>query len=89
MLLEHRKSGVFSKSQGELCDRLHAVAQRVETVVVDDLDGVSLADETVRFAVDGTAYEIDLTAQHAADLRSFLNSYVAAARRLPGRRKAG
>lgn len=80
---------MFSKSQDELCDRLHSVAQRVETVMVDDLDGMSLADETVRFAVDGTAYEIDLTAQHAADLRSSLNAYVAAARRLPGRRKAG
>lgn len=66
------------------------MAQRVETVLLDDLDGVNLADETIRFGIDGAAYEIDLTAEHAAELRSFLNAYVGAARRLSGRRlKAG
>jgi len=65
------------------------MAQRVETVVIDDLDGVSPADETIRFAIDGASYEIDLTAEHAEDLRSHLNTYVGAARRIPGRLKAG
>ena len=66
------------------------MAQRVETVLLDDLDGVNLADETIRFGIDGAAYEIDLTAEHAAELRSVLNAYVGAARRLSGRRlKAG
>lgn len=65
------------------------MGQRVKTVVIDDLDGVSPADETIRFAIDGTAYEIDLTVDHAEELRSSLNMYVGAARRLRGRYKAG
>lgn len=66
------------------------MAQRIETLLVDDLDGVSMADETVRFAIDGTNYEVDLTARHAAELRSALNAYVGVARKVSGRRlKAG
>lgn len=66
------------------------MAQRVETVLIDDLDGVSLADETMRFGIDGAVYEIDLTARHAAELRASLNAYVGAARRLASNRlKAG
>jgi hypothetical protein len=57
---------------------------------VDDLDGSISADETVRFAIDGEDYEIDLSAVHAAELRYSLNIYVGAARRLRARRlKAG
>ena len=37
------------------------VAQKVEVVLVDDLDG-SEAAETVSFGVDGRHYEIDLSA---------------------------
>lgn len=62
------------------------MARRFETTLVDDLDGVSPADETVGFAVDGADYEIDLTADHAADLRAALNVYVGVARRIAGRR---
>ena len=64
------------------------MAQRVEIILIDDLDGVSLAEETVRFALDGTAYEIDLSANHAAELRAHLNAYVGAARRSGGRRSS-
>jgi hypothetical protein len=62
------------------------VAKRIETCRVDDLDGSSEADETIRFAVDGSEYEIDLTACHAAEFRSTLNLYVGAARKITGRR---
>lgn len=62
------------------------MAQRVETVLLDDLDGLSPADETIRFGVDGALYEIDLSAEHAVEFRSFLNAYVGAARRVAGRR---
>lgn len=66
------------------------MAQRVEMTLVDDLDGVSLADETIRFGIDSAIYEIDLTTRHAAELRAFLNAYVGAARRISGSRlKAG
>ena len=44
-------------------------------VLVDDLDG-SPADETVNFALDGRNYEIDLSKEHAAELREFLKPYM-------------
>lgn len=59
------------------------MAQRV--VLIDDLDGDPAA-ESVMFSVDGSHYEIDLTADHAAELRSAFQIWVAAARRVGGRR---
>jgi hypothetical protein len=56
------------------------VAQKVQTLFVDDLDG-SEADDTVRFGLDGTDYEIDLNAKRARALRDALAPYVGAARR--------
>ena len=61
------------------------VLKKVETIV-DDLDGVSQADETVPFGLDGHAMEIDLTAQHAAQFRTTMRKWVDAARRTGGRR---
>jgi|SRR5690242_12599664 hypothetical protein len=61
------------------------MAQRVNIVLEDDLDG-SEADETVSFALDGTTYEIDLSAANAAKLRDALAPYVGHARRASGRR---
>ena len=40
------------------------MAQKVQTLYVDDLDG-SEADGTIRFGLDGAEYEIDLNAKHA------------------------
>ncbi|MHA7141877.1 Lsr2 dimerization domain-containing protein [Arthrobacter sp. Sr33] len=37
------------------------MAQRVEVELIVDLNGQA-AQETVRFEIDGTGYEIDLTA---------------------------
>ncbi|GAA2467494.1 Lsr2 family protein [Terrabacter carboxydivorans] len=53
-----------------------------QTIVslVDDLDG-SDATETVTFGIDGIAYEIDLSAAHADELRASLEGWVAEARR--------
>ena len=56
------------------------MAQKVQTLLVDDLDGGE-AGETVQFALDGTSYEIDLSAGHAAELRSALARYADAARK--------
>jgi len=56
------------------------MAQNVTVVLVDDIDQ-SEAAETVHFGVDGTAYEIDLSARHASELRSMLGRYISAARR--------
>jgi hypothetical protein len=53
--------------------------QRVEIELEDDLTG-GPADETVQFGVDGTTYELDLNARHAADLRHRLAPFVEHAR---------
>ena len=52
--------------------------------LIDDIDA-SEAAETIVFAIDGATYEIDLSAEHAAQLRDALAVYVANARRAPSR----
>jgi hypothetical protein len=59
------------------------VAQKIQTVFIDDLDGGEAAG-TVRFGLDGTEYEIDLSAEHARELREALARYVRAGRRAGG-----
>jgi hypothetical protein len=59
------------------------MAQKVNIVLVDDLDG-SEAAETVSFALDGTSYEIDLNDANAAALREALSGYVGHARKGSG-----
>ena len=59
------------------------MAQKVQVQLIDDLDG-SEADGTVRFGLDGTEYEIDLSAGHARELRGALARYVGGARRAGG-----
>jgi hypothetical protein len=63
------------------------MAQKVEVRLLDDLDG-GQADETVKFAVDGTEYEIDLSNKHALELRKNLDQFLGAARRV-GRMNSG
>lgn len=57
------------------------MAQKIQTLFIDDIDG-SEAQGTVPFGLDGQAYEIDLNAAHAAELRSALETYVSHARRI-------
>ncbi|GAB3862002.1 histone-like nucleoid-structuring protein Lsr2 [Dactylosporangium cerinum] len=54
------------------------MARRSIEVLDDDLDG-GPADETVRFALDGTHYEIDLNTINAAKLRAAVGPFVRAA----------
>jgi hypothetical protein len=56
------------------------MAQKVKIILVDDLDG-GTADETVRFGLDGVSYEIDLSSDHASELRSALDRFVSHARK--------
>lgn len=56
------------------------MAQKTIVQLIDDLDQGS-ADETVSFGIDGSSYEIDLSAKNAAKLRDVLAPYVANARR--------
>ncbi|MCX5212192.1 Lsr2 family protein [Kitasatospora sp. NBC_00240] len=60
------------------------MAQRVQVILEDDLDGGS-ADETVTFALDGVAYEIDLKSTNADKLRGLLAPYVEKGRKQSGR----
>jgi hypothetical protein len=60
------------------------VAQKVQVLLVDDLDGGE-ADETVTFALDGVTYEIDLTTANADKLRGLLTPYLDNGRRTGGR----
>ncbi|WP_327067542.1 Lsr2 family protein [Kitasatospora sp. NBC_01250] len=60
------------------------MAQRVQVILEDDLDGGS-ADETVTFALDGVAYEIDLKSGNAEKLRGLLAPYVEKGRKQSGR----
>jgi hypothetical protein len=62
------------------------VAQKIQTLFTDDIDG-SEAEGTVRFGLDGTGYEIDLNAGHAEALRAVLGRYAEAARRVSGPRR--
>ncbi len=65
------------------------MAQKVQTLLIDDLDG-SEAEGTVLFGLDGTQYEIDLSTDHAKELRATLTRYIDAGRRVTGAtRRAG
>ena len=59
------------------------MAQKVNIVLVDDLDGTE-ATETVSFGLDGTTYEIDLNDANASSLREALSGYVGHARKVTG-----
>jgi hypothetical protein len=65
------------------------MAQKVQTFFIDDLDGTE-AEGTVRFGLDGEQYEIDLSTEHAKELRTALARYIGAGRRVTGTaRRAG
>lgn len=57
------------------------MVQKIMSSLVDDLDG-SDAQGNVRFALDGTDYEIDLNEEHAAELRGILSRYVEKGRKI-------
>lgn len=59
------------------------MAQKIQTLFIDDIDG-SEAGGTVRFALDGIEYEIDLSASHSNELRDALKQFIAHARKVGG-----
>lgn len=68
------------------------MARKVNVVLTDDLDEEVPADETICFAFEGREYEIDLTVEHAEEMRSLFARYIASARktgRAPTRRRIG
>lgn len=56
------------------------MAKRTIVALEDDLDG-SQADETVRFGIDGSEYEIDLSKRNADRFRKQLAPFIDHARR--------
>ena len=61
------------------------MATRIVTKLHDDIDG-SDATQTVRFALDGVEYEIDVSDRNANRLRNSLAEFVDHARKVSGRR---
>jgi len=66
------------------------MARKVTVALEDDLDG-GPADQTVRFALNGADYEIDLSGENATAFREQLTPFIEHARKAgPGqRRRAG
>ena len=65
------------------------MAQKIQTLFIDDIDGGE-AEGTVRFALDGNEFEIDLNSKHSNELRSTLVEYISHARKVGGAsRRAG
>lgn len=62
------------------------MAQKVQVILLDDLDGGD-ADESLSFGLDGVDYEIDLSTTNATALREAFGEWVANARRVGGRSK--
>jgi Lsr2 len=65
--------------------------EEVTVSLIDDFDGTEAA-ETVKFAIDGKSYEIDLSKSNANELRRTLRPYIdrsRAARRTTAARRAG
>jgi hypothetical protein len=61
------------------------MAQKVRVILTDDVDGGE-AHETVSFAIDGAAYEIDLSEANASKLRAALHPFMGSGRRLKAAR---
>ena len=59
------------------------MAQQIQTLFIDDIDG-GAADGTVRFGLDGTDYEIDLSGEHTEELRTALAKYIEHSRKVGG-----
>ena len=59
------------------------MAQKITVELEDDLDG-GPADETLRFGIDGSEYEIDLSKKNAVAFRKNLGPFLEHARK-PGR----
>ena len=63
------------------CDPEAGVAQKITVALEDDMDG-GPADETMRFGLDGSEYEIDLSKKNADRFRKALTPFTGHARRV-------
>lgn len=73
---------LVSPTQGATTDEgSGSMAQKVSIVLIDDIDGGE-ADETIGFALDGVAYEIDLNDVNADALRQALAPFIDSGRKV-------
>jgi hypothetical protein len=63
------------------------MAKNTSVQLLDDITGAP-AEETVRFALHGVQYDIDLSAGNAEELRAILERYARHGRRTGGRKRA-
>jgi Lsr2 len=57
--------------------------RKVQTLFIEDIDGGKV-EGTVRFGLEGTDYEIDLSAAHTAELHQALATYITRGRKVGG-----
>lgn len=57
------------------------MAQQIQTLFIDDIDG-GAAEGTVRFGLDGSNYEIDLSGKHGVELHEALAKYIEHSRKV-------
>lgn len=67
------------------------MARKTVAQYFSDLSGSEIRGDnpTARFALGGVTYEIDLTAEEQAQLRSALEPYISAGRKASSRRRTG
>ena len=78
-------SGLLRWGSQRLSDRLSGQPAQLRTTVADVVIGEARSEgqqQTIAFGLDGQAYEIDLDADHATELRSTLQRYIDAGRRI-------
>ena len=63
------------------------MAKKTTVELVDDYDGKSKAQETVRFSIDGVDYEIDLSTKNAGKLREVFQQWTEPAHKVGRMRK--
>lgn len=62
------------------------MAQKVQVMLLCDLDEGNVdAEETLQFSLGNTAYEVDVCAKHAQQIRDGLEPFVAHGRKTAGR----
>jgi hypothetical protein len=64
----------------DICHHDH-MATRTTTQLIDNVDGTSPATERIVFTLEGASYEIDLSTDHAHQLRAGLDVFIQHARR--------
>lgn len=62
--------------------------KKTQVIMIDDIDKSEAAD-TVSFSFKGVSYEIDLSAEHIAEMTEDFEKWISAGRRVGGRARRG